>query len=166
MLTADTAADSERLGRALAAAAAGLPRLAIALEGDLGSGKTTLARAFLRAAGVEGRIKSPTYALVEPYELADGRSAWHLDLYRIGSARELEHAGIVDLLHQPGVALIEWPERGAPLLPPADLRLRLEAPAVGGAEAAEHRRITLEACGEPGRRLLSELRRRCCEAEP
>lgn len=122
------------LGRALAAA---LPRPAVVhLEGDLGAGKSTLARALLRALGVQGTIRSPTYTLVERYPVPGGE-AWHLDLYRIGDPGELDYLGLdagdVQLW------LVEWPERGAGALPPPDLVVRLEI-------AGDGRDATLTAC--------------------
>jgi tRNA threonylcarbamoyladenosine biosynthesis protein TsaE len=95
----------------------------IYLHGDLGAGKSTLARALLRALGVTGAIRSPTYTLVERYPLRDGGDALHLDLYRIAGAGELEFLGLdaVDAV----LWLIEWPERGNGALPPVDLTLDL-----------------------------------------
>ncbi len=117
---ADEAA-SQGLAAALAASA---PAPAVVyLHGDLGSGKSTLARAWLRALGVTGTVRSPTYTLVERYPLAAGSEALHLDLYRIGGAAELEYLGLDDA----GACLwlVEWPERGAGGLPPADLHVHL-----------------------------------------
>ena len=117
---ADTAA-TERLGAALANSRP--PRAVAHLRGDLGAGKSTLARALLRTLGVVGAIRSPTYTLVERYPLPAGGEALHLDLYRIGDAAELEFLGI-----DPGEGslwLVEWPERGGIGLPPADLQVRL-----------------------------------------
>lgn len=96
----------------------------IHLEGDLGAGKTTFARALLAAAGVGERIKSPTYSLIESYALQGG-SAHHLDLYRIGDAAELEWLGLTDLLDTHALLLVEWPRRGLGALPAADLQLHL-----------------------------------------
>ncbi|MFC3549775.1 tRNA (adenosine(37)-N6)-threonylcarbamoyltransferase complex ATPase subunit type 1 TsaE [Lysobacter cavernae] len=98
------------------------------LQGDLGAGKSTLARALLRALGVQGAIRSPTYTLVERYPLATGGEAWHLDLYRIADAGELEFLGLDG--EEAHLWLIEWPERGSGTLPPADLTVEL---AVAGA---------------------------------
>lgn len=100
------------------------PGAVVFLHGELGAGKSTLARAWLRALGVAGAIRSPTYTLVEPYELGTGGRALHLDLYRIGGAGELEFLGLDD---PAGVALwlVEWPERGAGALPPPDLEVDL-----------------------------------------
>lgn len=96
----------------------------IFLEGELGAGKTTFARALLRALGVGERIKSPTYSLIESY--AGGNFlAHHLDLYRIADPGELEWLGLADLVTPGALVLVEWPERGAGALPPPDLVLRL-----------------------------------------
>ena len=117
---------TEALGESLARTR---PACAVVhLQGDLGAGKSTLARALLRALGVEGAIRSPTYTLVERYPI-DGGEAWHLDLYRIGDAGELEFLGLDE-----GAAvlwLVEWPERGAAALPPADLHVALEVDGTG-----------------------------------
>ena len=97
----------------------------IYLRGELGAGKTTFARALLQALGAGERIKSPTYSLLERYRVGE-RDAFHLDLYRIAAADELRWLGL-DELHEPSaVVLVEWPERGAGRLPPADLELALE----------------------------------------
>lgn len=99
------------------------------LHGELGAGKSTLARALLRSLGVTGAIRSPTYTLVERYPLRDGDEALHLDLYRIGDAGELEFLG----LDATDVALwlVEWPERGGSALPKADLRVDLDIAGAG-----------------------------------
>jgi len=94
----------------------------IALEGPLGAGKTTFARHLLRSLGVTGRIKSPTYALLEPYELP-GLRASHLDFYRFDDPREWLDAGLREVFEQPGLKLVEWPDKAAGLLPAADLRV-------------------------------------------
>lgn len=93
--------------------------LVIHLEGDLGAGKTTFARAFIQALGHGGRVKSPTYGLLEHYQLATAK-VLHMDLYRIGDAEELAFLGIEDLLDESSVLLVEWPERGGGFLPRAD----------------------------------------------
>lgn len=123
---------TEALGQALARTR---PANAVVhLRGDLGAGKSTLARALLRALGVAGAIRSPTYTLVERYPVAGGE-AWHLDLYRIGDAGELEFLGLDE-----GAAvlwLVEWPERGGASLPPADLVLSLQVEGRGRAAVCE-----------------------------
>lgn len=96
----------------------------IELRGDLGAGKTTLVRHLLRALGVSGRIKSPTYAVVEPYELP-GLNVWHFDFYRFSDPREWEEAGFRDIFASPGLKLAEWPEKVAGHLPLADLVVQL-----------------------------------------
>lgn len=96
----------------------------IALHGDLGAGKTTFVRHLLRALGVQGRIKSPTYAVVEPYETA-GLAIWHFDFYRFDDPREWEDAGFRDVFAAPGLKLAEWPEKAAAVLPTPDLDLHI-----------------------------------------
>ncbi|MBE5314590.1 MAG: tRNA (adenosine(37)-N6)-threonylcarbamoyltransferase complex ATPase subunit type 1 TsaE [Xanthomonadales bacterium] len=138
---------SLRLGQRLAAT---LPaRAVVHLQGDLGAGKTTLARALLRALGVEGAIKSPTYTLIERYPVEGGEVA-HLDLYRIADPEELSFLGLDELADSARLWLVEWAERGAAFLPSPDLRIRL---AVAGAG----RRADLEALSEEGARWLVEL---------
>lgn len=100
----------------------------IALHGNLGAGKTTLTRYLLQALGVQGRIKSPSYAIVESYELPHGM-AWHCDFYRFSNPREWEDAGFRDLFASTGLKIVEWPEHAAGLLPTADWDLYLSAPA-------------------------------------
>lgn len=99
------------------------------LLGDLGAGKTTLARGLLRAAGVSGTLRSPTYTLMEPY-LAGGQAFLHLDLYRLVEPAEVENLGLRDYPVESTIWLVEWPERGQGFLPLPDLRLHLRhAPA-------------------------------------
>lgn len=114
---------TEALGARLAARLG--PGTSVWLEGDLGAGKTTLVRGFLRARGCKGAIKSPTYTLIEPYELAGGVTVYHLDLYRLADPEELEWLGARDLFRPDSICLIEWPERGAGYLPAPDLTVRL-----------------------------------------
>lgn len=96
----------------------------IELRGDLGAGKTTLVRHLLHALGVRGRIKSPTYAVVEPYDLPD-LAVWHFDFYRFSDAREWVDAGFRDIFASPGLKLAEWPDKAAGCLPLADLVIHL-----------------------------------------
>ena len=98
----------------------------IELHGDLGAGKTTLVRHLLRALGVTGRVKSPTYAVVEPYELPE-LNIWHFDFYRFSDPREWEDAGFRDIFSSPGLKLAEWPEKAAGFIPRADLLIHIEA---------------------------------------
>ena len=110
---------TEMLGQVLAATRPA--RAVVHLHGDLGAGKSTLARALLRALGVQGAIRSPTYTLVERYPVPGGE-AWHLDLYRIGDPGELEFLGLDGDIR---LWLVEWPQRGQGALPPADLDIEL-----------------------------------------
>ena len=113
---------TEQLGRALAEA---LPDVCVIyLRGELGAGKTTLVRGLLRALGYTGSVKSPTYTLVEGYEVA-GRQVFHFDLYRVADPDELEYIGLRDYLNGRSLVLVEWPERGQGFLPPADLDIEL-----------------------------------------
>lgn len=92
------------------------------LAGDLGTGKTTLTRGILRGLGHQGAVRSPTYTLIEPYDLPTTRLQ-HLDLYRLADPEELEYLGLRDLLGEDVLWVIEWPDRGAGMLPAADLRI-------------------------------------------
>ena len=121
------AAATERLGLAMAETRPA--RGIVHLHGDLGAGKSTLARAMLRALGVAGAIRSPTYTLVERYPLAGGDEALHLDLYRIADAGELEFLGVD--VGEGALWLVEWPERGSTALPAPDLRVELVLEGLG-----------------------------------
>ena len=164
---------SEDDTRAFAAQLAGHPGIGAAfieLQGDLGAGKTTLARHLLHALGVQGRVKSPTYTVVEPHEaplqpardgsLSPGQDAplrqaqdrrlkiWHFDFFRFNDPREWEDAGFRDIFAGPGLKLAEWPEKAEDLLPRADLVVRIET------QADESRNVTLLAQTPLGRELL------------
>lgn len=119
-------ATAQRLARALLPA----PNALIELHGPLGAGKTTFVRLLLRALGVQGRIKSPSYAVMESYALPCGATASHFDFYRFGDPREWEDAGLRDVFAAPGLKLCEWPEKAAGQLPAPDLQLFIE-PASG-----------------------------------
>jgi tRNA threonylcarbamoyladenosine biosynthesis protein TsaE len=123
-LTTHTAEETEELGRQLARTRAGAADAlaVIYLTGDLGAGKTTFARGFLRALGVKEAVRSPTYALLELHEL-QSQTVLHIDLYRLRDEAELESLGLRDWARPKCLWLIEWPERAARRLPPADLVL-------------------------------------------
>ncbi len=123
--------------------------LVVHLKGDLGAGKTTLVRGILRGLGHTGPVRSPTYTLVEPYEFPTLR-AYHLDLYRLGDAEELEWIGIRDLLDAESLAFIEWPERGAGVLPPADLEVQIDYVENG-------RQVRLVGLSDAGDRVTGQL---------
>ena len=142
------AAMTDALGTALAKSRP--ERGVVHLMGDLGAGKSTLARAMLRALGVQGTIRSPTYTLVERYPLAEGEAA-HLDLYRLADASELDFLALDELDASAKLWLVEWPERGAGHLPPADLVLRLAVDGPG-------REALIEASGSVGGAWLERLK--------
>ncbi|MDJ0807019.1 MAG: tRNA (adenosine(37)-N6)-threonylcarbamoyltransferase complex ATPase subunit type 1 TsaE [Gammaproteobacteria bacterium] len=121
----------------------------IHLQGDLGAGKTTLVRGFLRGLGYRGNVKSPTYTLLEPYEL-QACNCYHFDLYRLADPDELEYLGIPDLLDGRAILLVEWPERGGGLLPAADLLIDLRH--VGRA-----RRLALMGKTPVGERIIRQM---------
>ena len=121
--------------------------LVIFLCGDLGAGKTTFTRGFLRACGYQGVVKSPTYTLVEPYQIC-GKSLYHFDLYRLGDPGELEFTGARDCFAGPGLCLIEWPERAAGALPEADIVCTLHVADTG-------RELHVRANTPRGKRLLA-----------
>jgi tRNA threonylcarbamoyladenosine biosynthesis protein TsaE len=125
----------------------------IELHGTLGAGKTTFTRHLLRALGVQGRIKSPSYAVVEPHD-ADGFAVHHFDFYRFNDPQEWEDAGFRDLFAAPGLKLAEWPEKAEGLLPRADLQVHIEAPA--SPEALE-RRVCVQAFSPVAQQALTAL---------
>ena len=111
------------------AAHAGLPESFIELHGPLGAGKTTFVRYLLHALGVQGRVKSPTYTVMEPYEVmrpSGVMNIWHFDFYRFNDPQEWEDAGFRDVFASAGLKLAEWPEKAEGLLPLPDLRIHIE----------------------------------------
>lgn len=122
----------------------------IFLYGPLGAGKTTFCRGFLRGLGYEGKVKSPTYTLVEPYEIA-GKTIYHFDFYRMTDASELHHSGIEDYFASPAICLVEWPEVGLSLLPSPDIVCYL-------AFAKEGRDLVFEARSLRGEKIITQLK--------
>jgi tRNA threonylcarbamoyladenosine biosynthesis protein TsaE len=141
--------DTDALAIALAKSPA-LRDAFISLQGDLGAGKTTFVRHLLRALGITGRIKSPTYAVVEPHEAPDGLAIFHFDFYRFSDPREWEDAGFRDIFAGAGVKLAEWPENAAGRIPLADLAIKIEA------MTDDTRTVTLRAHTPRGSRLLAD----------
>ena len=138
---------TEALGGQLAA---GLrPGLVIYLQGDLGAGKTTMARGMLRALGHAGKVKSPTYTLIEPYALSR-LDLYHFDFYRFEFPEEYLEAGLDEYFSGHGDCLVEWPDRAAPHVPPPDLVIQLDP-------AGDEREATLDARTEAGRSCLTTL---------
>lgn len=121
----------------------------ITLQGDLGAGKTTLVRHLLRALDVSGRIKSPTYAVVEPYTGAGGLAIWHFDFYRFNDPHEWEDAGVRDIIAAQGLKLAEWPQKAPELAAAADVQLRLQA------VDEQRRRLSMRACSHVGAALIA-----------
>jgi tRNA threonylcarbamoyladenosine biosynthesis protein TsaE len=146
-----SAEQSAELGARLAAAApfAVHQTLCLALQGELGAGKTTLAQGFLRHLGVSGAIRSPSYTLIEPYDTRCGL-VLHVDLYRLNSSAELESLGLRDEWHRAVLVLLEWPERAAGELPPADLGVQISG-------QRDSRRAQLLPQSVPGRQWLDTL---------
>lgn len=148
----DTRAFAEALAKQVQSVGPSL-NASIQLRGDLGTGKTTFVRYLLKALSVAGRIKSPTYAVVEPYTVS-GPSAqplniWHFDFYRFNDPDEWEEAGFREIFASPGLKLVEWPDKAGRHLPAADLSLALEM------TDADERRVSLKTLTPAGTRLLN-----------
>ena len=125
------------------------PCCVIYLVGELGVGKSTLARGFIKALGHEGSVKSPTYTLVEPYDMEEQR-VYHLDLYRLSDPEELEFLGLRDWLEGDAILLAEWPQKGNGVLPAADLIIHIEY-------NGEGRDLRLTPMTEMGKKLLEKV---------
>ncbi|MEO0421485.1 MAG: tRNA (adenosine(37)-N6)-threonylcarbamoyltransferase complex ATPase subunit type 1 TsaE [Pseudomonadota bacterium] len=148
-------AATQALGERLAAFVSAQPpeqRLLLTLSGPLGAGKSALARAVLRALGVQGTVRSPTYTLVEPYHLDDGRQFRHLDLYRLADPEELEFIGYFDDSQVSQLTVVEWAERVPAVLEAADLQLRLAHGA-----SADERRAEARAFSTAGKAWLAAV---------
>ena len=133
-------------------ARAGLQNAVLYLHGNLGSGKTTFTRYLLQALGVSGRIKSPTYAIVESYELMrEGKPllVWHFDFYRFKDPQEWEDAGFRDIFASTGLKICEWPDKAEGFLPSGDLDIDIQ---VNGDDS---RTVQLTARSDTGRQLLA-----------
>lgn len=127
------------------------------LSGPLGAGKSTLVRSFLRALGVSGSIKSPTYALVEPYTFSS-YSIYHFDFYRFFDENEWEESGFRDYFQEKSICLVEWPEKARAVLPVPDLEISLSYCHLSpGGEVDQGRQITVQAKSEQGELALSLL---------
>jgi len=141
---AATIAAGAKIGRALNTGCV------VFLVGELGAGKTTFTRGALRALGHAGSVKSPTYTLCEPYDLADEAQLCHLDLYRLSNPEELEFLGIRDYVASGAILLIEWPSKGEGWLPAPDLQVALQATDTG-------RQLEISAMTADGQDLLSRM---------
>ena len=147
LITAADEAAMITLGARLAAARE--PGMVVYLNGELGMGKTTLSRGFIQSLGHSGAVKSPTYTLVEPYELV-GLTVYHFDFYRLHDPEELEFMGIRDYFDGANVCLVEWSERGEGILPPADLVINIEPEGSG-------RMLHISAASPLGKRVADQL---------
>lgn len=138
----------QALGAALARHC--VPGSIIFLQGELGAGKTTLVRGFLRELGYKGTVKSPTYTLIEPYEFEGGLHVYHVDLYRLEQPSALEHIGLSDYLTLNSICLIEWPEKAENFLPKPSVRCSIDVVSGG-------RNVGLIAENEIGVTILQKL---------
>ena len=134
------------------------PGMVVWLDGDLGAGKTTLVRALLRALGYDGPVKSPTYTLVEVY-VVSSIYWYHFDFYRFSHPEEFADAGLDEYFRDDAVCLVEWPEKAAGFVPPADLALRLRFPTN---DSCSGRTVALFACSERGTACLTILANHTC----
>jgi tRNA threonylcarbamoyladenosine biosynthesis protein TsaE len=144
----ETEADTIKLGERLSRCLAGRGR--VYLQGGLGAGKTTLCRGILRAMGHKGAVKSPTFTLVEPYNI-NGGQVFHFDLYRLSDPDELEYIGVDDYFDGQGLCLVEWPEKAINTLPVSDLDVKLLTD-------GSSRRAGITACSAFGSEVLENLK--------
>ncbi len=161
IVSVPTADDMRELGRQLGREllnAGPVPQV-IALNGDLGAGKTTFVAGVLAGMGVTGAVRSPTYTLIEPYE-AGGRFVYHLDLYRLTGPQDLEPLGLRDLHANDSTLLIEWAARGGAALPPVDLSLRFTYVDTGVSDGGASREVEVDARSSAGHRLIAALVRK------
>ena len=149
-MTRFLAAESDTLALGTEFASGIRPGMVIYLSGDLGAGKTTLARGLLRGLGYEGKVKSPTFTLVEVYEISR-LYLYHFDFYRFNDPRELGEAGFREYFNPDSVCLVEWPEKAAAGLPAADLKILMQVEGSG-------RRVEIFAETEAGKLCLERLR--------
>lgn len=148
-ITLQLADENATLACARRLAAVIKPGMVIYLHGDLGAGKTTLVRGILNALGYTGRVKSPTYTLLEPYQIGDLQLR-HFDLYRLNSPEEWEGAGFGDEFDAENIFLIEWPEQALGFLPPADIEVRFKI-------LTEGRVVNISAHSLSGEQCLTQL---------
>jgi len=137
----------EELGRRLASVCP--PGSKLFLQGELGTGKTTLSRGFLYGLGYQGIVKSPTYTLVEPYQI-DDLEVFHFDLYRLNNPEELESIGIRDYFSGAGICLVEWPEKAAAFLGAPDVHILIQY-------QDEHRNVRLDAKTPTGKEIIRSI---------
>lgn len=154
MVDITSAADMEDLGGRLARHCPAGGRLY--MRGPLGAGKTTLVRGFLRALGFAGTVKSPTYTLVEPYNL-NKHTVIHFDFYRIAQPVELETIGVRDYFDRSAICLVEWPEKAGACLEAPDLLIAITFGTDRGTGSADHRRVELQSMSATGEALLAQL---------
>jgi tRNA threonylcarbamoyladenosine biosynthesis protein TsaE len=139
--------EMEKLGGALSAAS--VPGCVIGLQGDLGAGKTTLSRGFMHALGHEGAVKSPTFTLVEPYDLS-GQPVFHFDLYRIADPEELAYVGLDEYFYAESICLVEWPEKGVGVLPVLDVVCDIQVDGL-------RRQVCLESHSALGEKIIAHV---------
>lgn len=141
--------EAETIACAAKLAGKARPPCTLFFHGDLGAGKTTFVRGFLQASGVTGRIKSPTYTLVEVYDLPNQQSAVHFDFYRIESANELDNLGLDEYFKPTSICLVEWPEKAGNYLPSSDIHCHLSY-------VGDERLLRMVAASKRGEELLTE----------